>query len=57
MRHVILTNYGAIYAYSRILSVLVTCLDSALFLESEYKFIDTLFSLQKDGQTGKAKEG
>ena len=33
---------------SRILSSLVTCLDSFLFLESEYQFVDALLSLQAD---------
>ena len=33
---------------SRILSSLVTCLDSFVFLESEYQFTDALLSLQAD---------
>ncbi len=44
--------------YSRILSVLVTCLDSFLFLESQYGFIDVLCTLQKESENvGDVDEG
>ena len=35
----------------RILSVLVTCLDSLLFLQSKYNFLETLLALQRDNVT------
>ena len=40
--------YISIFFSSRILSSLVTCLDSFVFLESEYHFTDALLSLQAD---------
>lgn len=39
------------YLYFRILSVMVTCLDSMLFLEHKYSFINTLFSLQTGSES------
>lgn len=34
--------------FHRILSVLVTCLDSFLYLETQYSFLEALFTLQRD---------
>ena len=43
-----LTPHMAFFLDIRILSSLVTCLDSFVFLESEYHFTDALLSLQAD---------
>ncbi|XP_064387617.1 protein broad-minded-like isoform X2 [Halichondria panicea] len=46
-----LLNYQEAHLFGlRIVSTLVTCLDSLLYLENQYHLTEALFSLQKDGR-------